>query len=140
MEIRKIESKYSKLLGQQALEKLKIYIPMERGLFSQHNKEVNELIEIISKGLNADQHFQPTLKEVKKEWEDRGYKFNIIRLINDDSMYEIIIQNEKEYPNNIHILISLQTKKINCLCNIPYDVIHLLSKTLKALEVDDAKD
>lgn len=138
MKIRKIESKYSKLLGQQALEKLKIYIPMERGLFSQHNKEVNELIEIISKGLNADQTKTLTLEEVIKEWEELGYKWK------EDEIFITLIK--QKYHKSIKIHKKLKDYKCYDLFRTP-TLLHtnnialyihfqehlLLTKTFRAL-------
>lgn len=125
---------------QQALEKLKIYIPMERGLFSQHNKEVNELIEIISKGLNADQHSQPTIEEVEKEWEELGYEIQCysksIHLVKEDRLgFEktiVILRDSKSYKSVYES--NIYDEDYTCqYSEITLQEHNLLTKTFRAL-------
>ena len=79
---------------------------------------------------------EPTLSECIKEWNEKGFDVDVYAL-------EIVIHNrcsvDKE-EHSIEFTIDLETKALfmEGECNsFPYDVVHLLSKTLKALEVSN---
>lgn len=70
----------------------------------------------------------PTLSECIKEWNEKGFDVDVYAL-------EIVIHNY-----NIEFTIDLKDKTLFMegeYNSFPYDVVHLLSKTLKALEVED---
>lgn len=72
----------------------------------------------------------PTLSECIKEWNEKGFDVDIYAL-------EIAIHN-----HNIEFTIDLKDKTLFMegeYNSFPYDVVHLLSKTLKALEVENEK-
>ena len=78
----------------------------------------------------------PTLEQCIKEWEERGYVFKKRGLL-----VEI---ESKKWNVNIHIWMDdnellISNYEENYYTIIPYDLIHLLSKTLKALEIENEK-
>ena len=79
---------------------------------------------------------EPTLSECIKEWNEKGFDVDVYAL-------EIVIHNrcsvDKE-EHSVEFTIDLKDKTLfmEGECNsFPYDVVHLLSKTLKALEVSN---
>ena len=77
-----------------------------------------------------DQQSNHTLLECIKEWNEKGFDVDIYAL-------EIAIHN-----HNIEFTIDLKDKTLFMegeYNSFPYDVVHLLSKTLKALEVENGK-
>lgn len=79
---------------------------------------------------------QPTLLECIKKWNEKGFDVDIYAL-------EIVIHNrcsvDKE-EHSVEFTIDLKDKTLFMegeYNSFPYDVIHLLSKTLKAVEVDE---
>jgi hypothetical protein len=109
-------------------------------------EEYNVTPEILREVLLTGQMFrnQPTLDECIKEWEARGYELKIDK----ENKNLIILWNIQKLAL---FEIDLKYKRIKCKYQIPsrisyeidksfayidFDLIHLLSKTLKALEVD----
>ncbi len=130
--VKNVENRIHKRFGQEALEELIKYIPREKTINSLYNKEVDELIEIIKEGLKIEESKkQPTFSECIKEWESRGFT---------------VVSQEKGYVINgflaglkdKYISIRLQGKQYVWLSDetfLSYEEVHLISKTLKALEV-----
>lgn len=77
--------------------------------------------------------FNPTLSECIKEWEEKGYKFEI-------SEKGYVITGFLAGLKDKYISIRLQGKQYVWLSDetfLSYEEVHLLSKTLKALEVEN---
>lgn len=78
----------------------------------------------------------PTLSECIKEWKERGFKF----IFNETFKNYITITNSYSInsdSNELEFNIDLKDKTLFMegeYNSFPYDVVHLLSKTLKALE------
>lgn len=92
-------------------------------------EEYNVTPEILREVLLTGQMFrnQPTLLECIKEWNEKGFDVDVYAL-------EIVIHN-----CYIEFTIDLEDKTLFMegeYNSFPYDVVYLLSKTLKALEVE----
>ena len=82
----------------------------------------------------TEQYESPTFEEVKKEWEELGYKLlyrqqdsTLIELFNENKMTIIIINNnEKSY-------IKLLAYDYSSYCPLNFQEHQLLTKTFKAL-------
>lgn len=82
----------------------------------------------------VDKEKSPTIEEVKKEWEELGYKLlyckqdsTLIELLNENKMTIIIINNnEKSY-------IKLLAYDYSSYCPLNFQEHQLLTKTFKAL-------
>ena len=75
-----------------------------------------------------EQQSSSTLSECIKEWNENGFDVDIYAL-------EIAIHN-----HNIEFTIDLKDKTLFMegeYNSFPYDVVHFLSKTLKALEMEE---
>ena len=91
-------------------------------LEQQYPNEFKILQELV------DQQHSHTLLECIKEWNEKGFDVDVYAL-------EIVIHN-----CYIEFTIDLKDKTLFMegeYNSFPYDVVHLLSKTLKALEVKD---
>lgn len=89
-------------------------------LEQQYPNEFKTLQELV------DQQSNPTLLECIKEWNEKGFDVDIYAV-------EIVITG-----STVNLTIDLEDKTLftEGECNsFSYDVVHLLSKTLKALEV-----
>ena len=77
---------------------------------------------------------EPTFEECIKEWEKRGFVFNNYDklLIFDNVAKDIRIEI---YTN--HMWITVWDYECNEIQSLDFDLVFLLSKTLKALEVED---
>lgn len=93
----------------------------------QLEQDINVLWELHNK--YQELTHQPTLSECIKEWEDRGWKTSYIcdginlSKLNDDI---------EEY-----FYFDKDLKRIDCNCFISFDLIPLIHKTIKALEVSE---
>jgi hypothetical protein len=95
---------------------------------------VQELDKVARYFINEKHKENPFLSECIKEWEERGFTFKKRGLL-----VEI---ESKEWNVNIHIWMDdnellISNYEENYYTIIPYDLVYLLSKTLKALEVED---
>ena len=75
---------------------------------------------------------QPTLSECIKEWESRGF------IVSNHDKHIVIKLTDEAIDGFIHI--SKRFKKVYIRCVLSYDLVHLLSKTLKSLEVENGKE
>lgn len=97
---------------------------------------IGQLEQIKNKLKESEQKSNPTFLECIKEWNKKGFDVDIYAL-------EIVIHNrcsvDKE-EHSVEFTIDLKDKTLFMegeYSSFPYDVVHLLSKTLKALEVKD---
>lgn len=74
-----------------------------------------------------EQQKNPTLSDCIKEWEERGF------VVSNHDKRIVIKLTDEATDGFIHI--SKRFKETYMRCVLPYDLIQLLSKTLKALEV-----
>jgi hypothetical protein len=95
---------------------------------------VEELDKVARYFINEKHKENPTLSECIKEWNEKGFDVDVYAL-------EIVIYNystvDKE-EDEIEISIRLDLKTISYTNDVElsFDLHHLLSKTLKALEVE----
>lgn len=112
------------MTSKEALTNLKLDVSC-RGKLSKFQQHCFDLLEKEFK--------TPTFEECIKEWEDKGY------IISKDLPIDKIgmINNGKNY-----IYITLKEGQIKCGVDgwISLEELNLLSKTLKALEVEDEKE
>lgn len=86
---------------------------------------IGQLEQIKNKLKESEQKSNPTLLKCIKEWNEKGFDVDVYAL-------EIVIHN-----CYIEFTIDLEDKTLFMegeYNSFPYDVVHLLSKTLKALE------
>ena len=76
------------------------------------------------------------LTEVKKEWEEKGFIFSYFRCDNTIKIYNNLVVILISYDNQ-SILIS-DVNSYARSCDIPFDLIPLISKTLKVWETANA--
>lgn len=99
--------------------------------------EIYKYLDEIEKFINQSSS-NPTFEQCIKEWNENGFDVDIYAL-------EIIISNhstvDKE-EDEIEISIRLDKKTIFYVNDVElsFDLHHLLSKTLKALEVENEKE
>jgi hypothetical protein len=93
---------------------------------------VEELDKVARYFIN-EKHSQPTLSECIKEWEEREWTVDELKQFPVIKIWKL--NQEQCVVDNIYIFNKTLTSKIDF--DADYETLNLLTKTLKALEVED---
>ena len=82
-----------------------------------------------------DRQSNPTLSECIKEWEDRGWTVDELKQFPVIKIWKL--NKEQRVVDNIYVFNKTLKSKLDF--DADYETLNLLTKTLKALEVEDGK-
>ena len=119
---------------QKAFDKLGVVLETIINDYMLTSTEINKIkkqYKIIQELIN--QQSNPTFKECIKEWEERGWTVSELKQFPVIKIWKL---NQKQgVVDNIYIFNKTLTSKIDF--DADYETLNLLTKTLKALEVEN---
>jgi hypothetical protein len=109
-------------------------IKQVQSILNEYNVTPENIREVLLTGQMFRNQSNPSLLECIKEWNEKGFDVDVYALEINIHNYSTVDKEE----HGIEFSIDLEKKTLFMegeYNSFPYDVVHLLSKTLKALEI-----
>lgn len=98
---------------------------------------VEELDKVAKYFINEEHKENPTFKQCIKEWNEKGFDVDIYALEISIHNYSTVEYEADEVEFNINLSSKQVSMPNGCWARLDFKIYHLLSKTLKALEVEE---